>query len=101
MQEILGKDSLADSHKSLSDIIEIGTEIANEHFHLLVEKHGEPIVEQGEMAGEPTSLTLVGLGKLGGQEPNFHSDVDILFLYDGAGNTGKSSASRYLESPLL
>ena len=62
-------------------------EIANEHFRLLVEKHGEPIVEQGEMAGEPASLTLVGLGKLGGQEPNFHSDVDILFLYDGAGNT--------------
>ena len=88
VREILGKDSLADSHKSLSDIIEVSLqEIANEHFRLLVEKHGEPIVEHGEMAGEPASLTLVGLGKLGGQEPNFHSDVDILFLYDGAGNT--------------
>jgi glutamate-ammonia-ligase adenylyltransferase len=27
-------------------------------------------------------LVLVALGKLGGQEPNYHSDLDLLFLYD-------------------
>ena len=39
-------------------------------------KAREPIVEQGEMVAS-LSLTLVGLCWVG--EPNFHSDVDILF----------------------
>jgi glutamate-ammonia-ligase adenylyltransferase len=34
-------------------------------------------------AGPPTDgLAIVGLGKLGGGELNYHSDLDIIFLYD-------------------
>ena len=34
-------------------------------------------------AGPPTDgLAVVGLGKLGGAELNYHSDLDIVFLYD-------------------
>src|SRR6476646_7733092 len=34
-------------------------------------------------AGPPTDgLAVVGLGKLGGGELNYHSDLDIIFLYD-------------------
>ena len=48
VREILGKDTLTDSHKSLSDIIEICLqEIANEQYVQLVEKHGQPIMENG------------------------------------------------------
>ena len=88
VREILGKDTLIDSHKSLSDIIEICLqEITNEHYSQLVEKHGQPIIEDGFQKGEIATPILVGLGKLGGREPNFHSDVDVIFLYEGEGNT--------------
>ena len=88
VREILGKDPLADSHKALSDIIEICLqEITNEHYRQLVEKHGQPIIEGGPLHGKKATPILVGLGKLGGQEPNFHSDVDVIFLYEGEGNT--------------
>ena len=30
---------------------------------------------------------MVALGKLGGREPNYHSDLDILFLFEGDGHT--------------
>jgi glutamate-ammonia-ligase adenylyltransferase len=37
----------------------------------------------GLPAGPPTDgLVVVGLGKLGGAELNYHSDLDIIFLYD-------------------
>jgi [glutamine synthetase] adenylyltransferase / [glutamine synthetase]-adenylyl-L-tyrosine phosphorylase len=33
-------------------------------------------------ASFPSSLAAVGLGKLGGQELNFSSDIDLMFVYD-------------------
>jgi len=39
--------------------------------------------KSGLPAGPPTDgLAVVGLGKLGGAELNYHSDLDIIFLYD-------------------
>ncbi len=32
-------------------------------------------------------LVIIAMGKLGGREPNYHSDLDIVFLYDCQGNT--------------
>jgi glutamate-ammonia-ligase adenylyltransferase len=39
-------------------------------------------------------LVIVGLGKLGGREPNYHSDLDVLFLYEAEGLTRAPSRSR-------
>ena len=38
-------------------------------------------------AGEPLDLLVLGMGKLGGGELNFSSDVDLVFLYPAAGAT--------------
>jgi glutamate-ammonia-ligase adenylyltransferase len=37
--------------------------------------------------GEESQLVVLGMGKLGGVELNFSSDVDLVFLFDGAGET--------------
>ena len=36
----------------------------------------------------PPEFIILGMGKLGGGELNFSSDVDLVFLYSGAGETG-------------
>jgi len=36
---------------------------------------------------EPTAFAVVGMGKLGGLELNYHSDLDIIFIYEHEGNT--------------
>lgn len=46
------------------------------------ERHGRPIA-----AGGPARFSVIGLGKLGGRELNYSSDIDLLFLYSGAGET--------------
>jgi len=43
---------------------------------------GEP---WDESAGTPARFGILALGKLGGRELNFSSDVDLLYLYEGDG----------------
>jgi glutamate-ammonia-ligase adenylyltransferase len=50
---------------------------------LLADKYGDPITEDGEAA----ELVTLALGKLGGREPNYHSDLDAVFLYSAEGET--------------
>lgn len=47
-------------------------------------QHGEPI---GADSGRNMGLVVLGLGKLGGRELNFSSDVDLLFAYPESGMT--------------
>lgn len=49
----------------------------------LSHKYGQPLTEQGEMA----NFIVLALGKLGGSELNFSSDIDLVFIYSGAGQT--------------
>jgi [glutamine synthetase] adenylyltransferase / [glutamine synthetase]-adenylyl-L-tyrosine phosphorylase len=49
----------------------------------LTARHGVPRSE----AGEPQSLVVLGMGKLGGGELNFSSDVDLIFLFPEHGET--------------
>jgi glutamate-ammonia-ligase adenylyltransferase len=38
-------------------------------------------------SGAEAELIVLGMGKLGGRELNFSSDVDLVFLFEGAGET--------------
>ncbi len=37
--------------------------------------------------GEPCNFAIVGLGKLGGEEMTYHSDLDLIFIHSGEGAT--------------
>jgi glutamate-ammonia-ligase adenylyltransferase len=56
--------------------------------------------EQLERYGEPRSgskvetLAVIALGKLGGRELGYHSDLDLLFVYSGSGTDETSGGSR-------
>ncbi len=45
--------------------------------------------------GEPVSMVILGMGKLGGQELNFSSDIDIIFCYSA---DGKSDGKKCLHA---
>ncbi len=49
-------------------------------------RYGEPWDEE---LGRPARFCVLGLGKLGGQELNFSSDIDVLYLYEGEGHCRK------------
>ncbi len=53
----------------------------------LVERHGLPFHQDANGEWHPTTGCVLGLGKLGGQELNYSSDVDVIFLYSDEGST--------------
>ncbi len=95
VRDILNRDDIQLTHGALSDIAEVClSEITRREYAPLVAKYGEPTVRDGEHAGRPCSLVLLALGKLGGREPNYHSDLDIVFLYEAEGMTEAKHPSR-------
>ena len=94
VRDILGKAAIQQTHHALSDIAEVClNQIAAQEFTRLVEKYGEP---QFERSGHvhPCEFVILAMGKLGGQEPNYHSDLDLIFLYQMDGKTKPVARSR-------
>jgi len=52
----------------------------------LGEKYGEPYHQDSNGVWHKTAACVIGLGKLGGQELNYSSDVDIIFVYEEEGS---------------
>ena len=50
----------------------------------LADKHGRP----RNPAGDEQRLVVLGMGKMGGEELNFSSDIDLILAYPEAGMTG-------------
>lgn len=51
-------------------------------YTMLSDKHGVPCGEDG-----PIHMYIMGMGKLGGRELNFSSDIDLIFAYSEKGMT--------------
>ncbi|MCP5517089.1 MAG: bifunctional [glutamate--ammonia ligase]-adenylyl-L-tyrosine phosphorylase/[glutamate--ammonia-ligase] adenylyltransferase [Verrucomicrobiales bacterium] len=51
----------------------------------LVSRLGQPFHESASGAWLPTPFCVLGMGKLGGQELNYSSDVDVIFVYEEEG----------------
>ncbi|NMB54263.1 MAG: glutamine synthetase adenylyltransferase [Leptolinea sp.] len=49
----------------------------------LVERYGTPLMEDQR----PAPISIVALGKCGGRELGFASDIELMFIYDGKGFT--------------
>ncbi len=61
--------------------------IATREYDKLVAKFGEPMIASGDEMGRAAEFVIVALGKFGGRELNYHSDLDLIFLYEADGAT--------------
>lgn len=48
----------------------------------------------GQAGSGPVRFAVLGLGKLGGAELDYHSDLDVIFVYDGGGEEASSGPTR-------
>ena len=53
----------------------------------LIPRFGLPFCRDGDGNRHEASFAIIGMGKLGGIELNYHSDLDIIFIYEGNGET--------------
>jgi [glutamine synthetase] adenylyltransferase / [glutamine synthetase]-adenylyl-L-tyrosine phosphorylase len=66
-------------------------------YQQLAGRYGQPWHQDADGRWQPTAGCVFGMGKLGGQELNYSSDVDVIFAYSEEGSVfkeppGKSKA---------
>ncbi|MDZ4850480.1 MAG: hypothetical protein SGI77_14440 [Pirellulaceae bacterium] len=93
VRDILNKESIVDTHRALSDIAEVCIcRIVGEEYDALVHQFGDPLADGTNHA--TTGYAVLALGKLGGQEPNYHSDHSLVLLFEKDGVTKPVKGSR-------
>ena len=60
-------------------------------------RHGRPYHQDMDGNWQPTTSCVLGMGKLGGQELNYSSDVDVLFVYSEEGHVFKQPPGKKKE----
>ena len=90
--DILGKQRIEATSTALSDIAQVClNRIARAEYDKLAAKLGEPTIEivpdQPEAGTRRCELIILALGKFGGRELNYYSDLDLIFLFEADGTT--------------
>lgn len=82
--DILGLQPIKQSLTAVSNLAEL---LINSAYHWAYQQqaaiNGTPL----DSAGQPMPLLILGMGKLGGGELNFSSDIDLIFTYPANGET--------------
>lgn len=99
VRDVLGKEDIQATTGALSDVAQVCLEeIAAAEFTRLAARLGTPTMEEGPRAGEVSGWAVVALGKFGGREMNYHSDLDLIFLYEADGRTRHPARVRRAET---
>jgi len=84
LRDVLGLATLANVTEELSNLADAILDSAYRGIRAyLARRHGEPRLEDGSVCG----FSVLALGKLGGKELNYSSDIDLMFVYGGNGET--------------
>jgi glutamate-ammonia-ligase adenylyltransferase len=82
----------------LSDVADVCLEAVLQIIRLqFTARFGRPFHQDADGDWQPTAFAVLGLGKLGGQELNYSSDVDLMFVYDDEGEVFKEPPDKNRE----
>ena len=95
MLRIAGRDlarigRLLDITQEISDAADVCLDgVWQVCYRQLIGRYGQPWHQDAGGRWQPTAGCVLGMGKLGGQELNYSSDVDVLFAYSEEGSVFK------------
>jgi glutamate-ammonia-ligase adenylyltransferase len=85
IRDLSGLAMLDETMRDLSDLADaLVASTLDWHYERACLRYGTPI---GRDSGLPQKMLVIGMGKLGGQELNFSSDIDLIFVYPEGGET--------------
>ncbi len=88
LRDLLGKADLRETVSDLSDLAEVCLQKAYEWAEAgLRSRYGQPLIERPDGTQIPAGFAVIAMGKLGGRELNFSSDVDLMYAYTADGET--------------
>ncbi len=84
-------DSVTEDLSNLADAMLV-TALHCVH-HSLIKRYGTPMFVDPANKMQESTFVIIALGKLGGYELNFSSDIDLLFIYSEEGETQGTNES--------
>jgi glutamate-ammonia-ligase adenylyltransferase len=101
VSDLLGRSTIRQTTAALSDLAEtILLQVVDLVEAQIQRRWGIPLHPQRSVE-EPCGYVLLGLGKLGGREISYHSDLDLLLLYETDGQTTQGHANAYYFTELV
>src|SRR5579862_6481716 len=92
IRDVMGLGTLPEITSELTAVADAIVEVAYERIYQdLVAQYGQP---RSEDLREESHFAVIALGKMGAEELNYSSDIDLMFLYSANGQTaGPASIS--------
>jgi glutamate-ammonia-ligase adenylyltransferase len=88
LRDLLGKADLQEVVAELSNLAEACLQKAYEWADAALQKrYGRPFITRPDKTTIPSGFAIIAMGKLGGRELNFSSDVDLMYVYRSDGET--------------
>lgn len=88
LRDVLGIAALPEITGELSHLADAILDFAYAEIRAkLAARHGEPSYTGPDGRRRTCGFAVIALGKLGGQELNYSSDIDLMFLYSANGET--------------
>jgi glutamate-ammonia-ligase adenylyltransferase len=88
VRDVLNMEPIRATTAALSDLAEVLlAQVAQPPYGPLEKRFGVPTLGEGGRAGQRCRFAVLALGKLGAREMNYHSDLDLMMVYEGDGRT--------------
>jgi [glutamine synthetase] adenylyltransferase / [glutamine synthetase]-adenylyl-L-tyrosine phosphorylase len=88
LRDVQGLGGLSEVTEELSNLADAILDVSYERIRAeLVARHGTPRHLDHDGQSTECGMSVIALGKLGGRELNYSSDIDLMFLYTANGDT--------------
>ena len=95
LRDLLGDADLETTTQELTNLAEIALQVCHEIGTAeLTPEMGIPLGELPSGEKIPSTLAVIAMGKFGGYELNFSSDIDVMFVYSHDGVTDQGVENR-------
>ena len=82
LRDLLGKVDFKETVEDISNIADVCLQAAYEHADReLRKKYGRPVYQDEKGDWKESEFAILGMGKLGGLELNYSSDIDLIYIY--------------------
>lgn len=82
LRDLLGKVEFKETVEDISNLADVCLQAAYEHANrALRKKYGAPFYQDADKNWKESEFAILGMGKLGGCELNYSSDIDLIYIY--------------------
>jgi [glutamine synthetase] adenylyltransferase / [glutamine synthetase]-adenylyl-L-tyrosine phosphorylase len=82
LRDLLGKVEFQETVEDISNLADVCLQAAYEHADReLRKKFGGPVYQDANGDWQESEFAILGMGKLGGSELNYSSDIDLIYIY--------------------